>query len=273
MNKLKNVKIVFVDIDGTLSNSKKQISEETKNAIKKATRKGLIVVLCSGRCNEYVCKYSKLANASKFVISCNGAQIFDYKNNTSIYQKKLDFFEIKKIWDYCNENSICCILNSNNKRYCNSFEFYGQEDKIYLNNISNIKNQNIYQIVSGSNTFDSIYNLEKYINTNTNSKIVNASNCYINKNINENHYFLDITNKNVSKGNAIKELLSFLNLKKEDAIGFGDHINDFDLFKEVGFKIAMSNAMQQLKDKADYITISNDDNGVAYFLNNYIDYE
>lgn len=273
MEKLKNIKIAFIDIDGTLSNEKKEVTIETRITIEKAIKNGLIIVLCSGRNNDYVCNYSKLANASNFVISCNGAQIFNYKNNENIYKSKINFNEIKLIWEYCLKNSILCILNGKDKRYCNNINYIKENNKNLVNDINILKNEDIYQVVVGSNSFEPIYNLDCFINQNTNLKIVNASNCYVNKTKDGNHYFLDITNNNVSKGTAIKELLSYLNFKKENSIGFGDHINDFDLFNEVGFKIAMNNAMQTLKDKADYITLSNNENGVAYFLNNYIDYK
>lgn len=273
MNKLKNIKIAFVDIDGTISNSNKQITKETNQAIENATKNGLIVVLCSGRSNDYVYKYSKLANASPTIISCNGALIFDYKQNKNILQNKINFEQVKLLWNYCNENSIHCLLNGKNKRYCNSINYFDENNTILIRHIDNLKNENIYQFVAGCDFFEPIYNLDCFISQNTNLKIVNASNGYINRIKNENHYFLDITNDNVNKGIAIKKLLVHLNLKKENSIGFGDHINDFDLFKEVGFKIAMDNAMNDLKKQADFITLSNDDNGVAYFLNNFIDYE
>ena len=68
------------------------------------------------------------------------------------------------------------------------------------------------------------------------------------------------------------KLLDYLNIEKKQSIGFGDHINDYDLFNEVGFKIAMGNANDDLKEIADFVTLSNDENGVAYFLNNFIEY-
>ena len=273
MEKLKNIKIAFVDIDGTLSNSNKEITSETSTAIKMAVENGLKVVLCSGRGNRYVYNFSKESNVSNYMICCNGAEVFDYLENTYLYCSRIEFDNIKKIWDYCYDNGICCILNSKCIRYCNSHLFVPDNDKIIINNIDEVKNKDIYQIVVGNNDFDSIYKMNKFIDTLGNLKIVNASLSYVNKIKNGNHYFLDITNNGVSKGNAIKELLNYLNLKKENAIGFGDHINDYELFNEVGFKIAMENASDALKEKANFITLSNDENGVAYFLNNFIDYD
>ena len=77
MNELKNIKAVFLDIDGTLANSKWEITEDTKVPIQRMKDKGIYVVLCSGRSNKDVCEFSKKALASDYAISSNGAQIYN----------------------------------------------------------------------------------------------------------------------------------------------------------------------------------------------------
>lgn len=63
-----------------------------------------------------------------------------------------------------------------------------------------------------------------------------------------------------------KKLLEILDIKKEEAIAIGDDNNDLSMFEQVGYKIAVSNAIDIVKEKADEITLSNDENGVAVFL-------
>lgn len=270
MEKLKNIKIAFIDIDGTLSNSKKEISNITSMAIKRATEKGLLVVLCSGRNNLYVYNASKSANASKYIISCNGAEIFDYKNNLHIKSSKIKRNDTSIIWDYCNSNNIGCLLNAKNNRYCNKNHFIEENDKILINDLKDVSDD-IFQLVAVGYDYKTMHELEKLINS-TNLRIANPSQSYLQKDCANHHLFFDITNNDVSKGSAIEELLNYLKVSRENAIGFGDHINDFDLFDAVGFKIAMGNANPKLKEKADFITLSNDEHGVAYFLDNFIDY-
>ena len=60
------------------------------------------------------------------------------------------------------------------------------------------------------------------------------------------------------------------NIKKEESLCFGDYVNDLDMFDACGFKVAMENASAELKKKADFITLSNNNSGVAYFINKYI---
>lgn len=271
MKKLKNIKIAFIDIDGTLSNSKKEVTKETIESIKYATKHGMYVVLCSGRTNSYVCEISKKIHASSFVISCNGAETYNYETNQNVFDNKIAIDDINTIWKYCQTNNIGCILNTQDQRYCNEAIYDNYSNKILLKGIQSF-NIDTYQIVTGQKNYDKMSQLEKFIGENNNLKITNASSAYIEKIQNGNHYFFDITNKNVNKGIAIKQLLEYLKLGKENAIGFGDHINDHDLFESVGFKIAMANANPKLKEQADFITLSNDENGVAHFLNNFIDY-
>ena len=271
MEKLKNVKIIFTDIDGTLSNSNREITKETASAIKTATDNGILVVLCSGRSNTYVSDFSKKCNASNYIISCNGAEVFDYKNNKYINHSNIDINKINTIWNFCLDNNLGCILNCGNIRYSNSNNAIEEKDKKITNDISTL-NDPVFQIVTYGYDYDKMNKLEKLIN-NQKLHIINISHRYLNKDCSNHHFFFDTINNNINKGTAIKELLNFLNIDKENAIGFGDHINDYDLFNEVGFKVAMANANPKLKEKADYITLSNDENGVAYFLNNFIEYK
>ena len=69
-----------------------------------------------------------------------------------------------------------------------------------------------------------------------------------------------------NKGIAVKKMLEILNIKKEEAIAIGDDNNDLSMFEQVGYKVAMGNAINIVKEKADEITLSNDEDGVAVFL-------
>ena len=92
MEKLNNIKAIFIDIDGTLTNSKREVTTVTKEAIKRIINMGIKVVICSGRGNKYVQNKAKEANTSQYIITSNGAQIYDF-NERKLYIKK----ELKKI--------------------------------------------------------------------------------------------------------------------------------------------------------------------------------
>ena len=81
---------------------------------------------------------------------------------------------------------------------------------------------------------------------------------------------MDINNEEVSKGEAVKNLLKALSIKKEESLCIGDFINDKSMFNECGTSVAMKNSVNELKEMSDFITLSNDKNGVAEFLNKYL---
>lgn len=272
MNELKNIKAVFLDIDGTLANSKWEITEDNKAPIKRIKDKGIYVVLCSGRSNKDVCEFSKKAFASDYAISSNGAQIYNYKTNENFYKDDIEYAKLQNIWDYCEKNKLELILNTKDEQYGNKIfcsDMY--KEKIIINNITELKENEIFQIIINSNNYDDMKKCEDFISKQENLKIANYSRDYINKNINSKEpYYIFINSKTTDKGTAINRFLEAMNIKKEETICFGDRINDITMFNSCGKKVAMKNADEDLKKLANYITLSNDENGVGDFINKYM---
>lgn len=94
------IKAIFIDIDGTLRNSERELSIKTINTIKKVTENGILVILCSGRPRKYTEKISRECFASKYIITSSGGNIFDYEQNKVLYINKMD-----KIW-YLSKNVL-----------------------------------------------------------------------------------------------------------------------------------------------------------------------
>lgn len=272
MRNLKDIKAVFIDVDGTLTNSRKQITEATKIPIKAVKDKGIYVILCSGRSNKDVCKYSQDVYASDYTISSNGAQIYNYKTNQSLYKNCIKYNHIKTVWEYCNKHNLELVFNLENKQignniFCSSM----YKNRTVIKNIEELKDLDIFQIIINSNSYYDMRECEEYIALNESLKIANYSREYIKKDTNSKEpYYIFINNKSVDKGNAISEFLKAMNIKKEETICFGDRINDITMFNSCGNTVAMKNADEELKKIADYITLSNEEDGVADFINKYI---
>lgn len=272
LRKIKNIKVVFVDIDGTLTNSEQQVTEYTKRVIKKTTEKGILVVLCSGRTNEYTCKKSKAALASNYVISSSGAEVYDYNEDKNIYENIIEFEMVKDIWEYAMDNHIGLITNTKDMRFGNKYLFaITDPNKTIIEDVNIIKDFNIFQLVMESKDYDTMVEAEKFISKNSKYSINSYSESYYNKIKNsEEGYFFDITNTNVSKGIAIGEFIKFMNITKDECMCFGDQMNDIEMFKACGNPVAMGNAVDELKKYANYITLTNNEDGVACFLNKYV---
>ncbi len=264
---LEQIKIIFIDLDGTLLNNKSEITEYTRKVIQNAMQKGIYIILCSGRASKDMIDKSKFVNAYPIVISDNGALVYNYETNTNIYQDKIKLKELIEIWDFAEKNNINIVYNSQLKRLKSK---NAKKEGTIIHNASEIED-NITQIVVDTNNYDGIKKLKELIKT----KYTNLENKnlweFTDINSNELYFEMDISNKFNNKGKAINKVLEYLNIKKENVACFGDQINDFSMFESCGIKISMSNAVYELKQKADFTTeYSNDEDGVAKFIEKYI---
>ena len=270
MNDFKDIKIVFCDIDGTLVDDNKRISEITIEAFKKIVNKGIYVVLVSGRDHIHTIQRSKIIGASSFVICSNGALIYDYKDENVIYLDRIDANKIKNLFDYCSENKYGFLIKALSGKYFNKYLTYMDEeiDKyISIDNNDNFNNIAASQLLLVGSDYDKTLKAQDYVKS-LGLEVTNFSESFLDKK--SDRYTFDINNIGTNKGKAITYLLSYLKIEKSQSICFGDFVNDLDMFDACGIKVAMQNAHPVLKEKADYITNSNNENGVANFLNKYL---
>lgn len=265
MDKLNNIKIVFLDIDGTLTNSKKRLTLKTKRAIKKAVNKGIIVVLTTGRNALYTMNMSKRACASKIIIFSNGSAVYDYGNNKLIYGELVLYKDLKKIYNFCKKEKIGVIFNTVDDVYVNKYVKEFSEKIKEIDDYKALKKLKVVQTTFRIDNKEDAKKCKEFV------KELELKISYLSKGFSEEKFnSIDVNSVRVSKGKAVRFLLKYLNIKKEDSLCIGDYSNDINMFKECGYKVAMKNASSDIKDIADYITLSNDDNGVAYFINNYL---
>jgi len=260
-------KIIFIDIDGTLRNDKKEITEKTKESIHKAIEKGIYIVICSGRPRNYVEETSKEALASSFVIGCNGGEIYDYKEKKTIYANALENEEVIALWYIAERYDVQLIMISNEKRIVRK-KTDDNTDILLEEPIENFVIDNpITQCVSSSLKLEKIQHIKEKINDIKNIEIVNLSKCLVNDKLpKEKPFFLDITCKGTSKGNAIKKLCEYLKIDLKDSVALGDSYNDVTMFETVGHSVAMANAPEDIKKIVDEVTDTNNKDGVAKFL-------
>ena len=164
-NNMKNeIKVMFVDIDRTLTDNNKQVTAKNAQAIKEAVEKGIKVVLCSGRGTYYAVKKSKDANASQYVILNNGAQIYDYEKEESLFEEPIPSNVLYKFIKELEDNDIEYILNTPTFRYGSKRvdRSLDVRDKI-LQNIEMVKEETILQVVGETKDFDSMDKLIKIV--------------------------------------------------------------------------------------------------------------
>ena len=263
-------KIVFVDIDDTLNPSNGVVSKHTKDIMTKLKEKGIIVVINSGRSAKYAISKSMEANLSNYIISSNGAEVYDYHNDVIIFEQSIPPKTIKAIYNYCEKIGLTLILNSIKDRFINIKDYnYNSEPATYFEDIDEVtKNHNINQLIVLSKNFDRMLVIPNMFKEEfPNLKVVHSSLGLIEDHrVKGKEYYHDLVLENTAKSTGIVELLEYLHIDAEEAISIGNGYDDICMTDVVGTSVAMGNAVDRLKEASTYITKNADEDGVADIL-------
>lgn len=263
-------KIVFLDIDDTLNVTNGEVSEYAKKVLKNIKKKGIKLVVCTGRSLPYAIAKAKEADLSDIVISSNGAEIYNYETKEIINEKNIKDEDVLAIYDYAKTHDMSVVLNCLNKRFVNIKDFkYNKEPAIYFDNIEKIlKDNKVNQMVLLSKKFDRMLVLpslfrEKYPNI----RIVHSSKSLVEEKRHKGkEYYHDLVVERTSKGNGVVEVLDYLNIDSGEAICCGNGYDDISMVDVVGLSIAPDNACQKLKDISTYVAESVEKDGVIKVL-------
>lgn len=257
-------KLIGTDFDGTLLTDTKRVTKDTINAIENARNNGIITVAVTGRTIESA-KNAVDINIFDYIILNNGATIYDIKNRKILY-------------DTCIEKEIAKEITKDIEKelyqidYCTLKNYYIYKGKpakkipfiIKINDIKEVEDgiSKINIFIKKQENINSIYNrlASKYKNV----KII------IMQDSDSEKQWIVITPKNLSKKTAIEFLSKYINIKLEDMTFFGDGLNDIEIIETVGNGVAMGNALETVKKKAKSITKTNNEDGIAYYINKYI---
>lgn len=264
------VKIVFFDLDGTLLTREKHVLAESKEAIKKARENGIEVVICSGRQKGAVRAYQEEAGAGRYVITTNGAEIYDTRNEEQLFNCSLEREFARKFYSYILENNLFFRIDTKYARYFNQEKNRVTADEILFNENPDefFESTDILQISIGSTDSNKIDKAVEFLKMFPYIKIENR---YITEITVDKLDIINVINKNASKGNAALGLCKFLKINPQEAVAFGDDYNDISMLKAVGHPVAMGNAFEDLKQIACEVTKTNDEPGISEVLNRLIE--
>ena len=254
--------LISMDFDGTLLTSDKKITKRNKEILQKYKNNNYIIVGVTARNFSSVNSVCNI-NMFDYVILNNGSYIYDVKNkcgdNIGFIEKEIaikitDYFKNKAIEiDYCSLNNYYMykVGKIENKKY-----------NVKINDISEVK-----EIISRMNIFlkdnEEIDNYKKYIE----SHFENLSTfTMLDTDNNSNKKWISINPKETNKFGALEKLCFKLNIDISQIIFFGDSMNDIAIISKVGLGVAMGNALEEVKKQASKITLTNDQDGIAYFL-------
>lgn len=251
--------LIAIDSDGTLRHSDGSISTRTKKIIEKLVIKGNIVTICTARPRYHTLKISEEVGINRFLISSNGTEVYDNLNNEIIYSVYLSPKQCKKIYSDVENIGVRAIFVCDNIEYATGFIRNDSQILLNENNIDNMLAKNIKQIMIIGKDKEKI---KKYKNKvkKYNLNIIDAS-----SDAKEEIWFSIISNK-ASKGIALKKLAEHLSILMCKTVAIGNGNNDLSMIQVARVGVAVENATDELKKVANYITDSNDDDGVAKFL-------
>ena len=257
-------KMIALDLDGTLTNSKKEVTKETKSAIRRVAKQGIAVVLASGRPLigiQPVADDLELSKFGGYLIAYNGGQIFDCKQKKTIFQSLLPKQYYAELCKLAKQYQVYALTYNDTSVVAESDQDFYVRKEAYNNSVRIQKVESLEKYVSYSVTKFMIVGEPEKLNLLFES-IKKIYKGVLGVFFSE-PYFLEIVPTGIEKAEALRWLLQRLDLKKEDLIAFGDGLNDIPMLEYAGFSVAMENAYPKVKEKADYITLSNDENGVA----------
>ncbi len=286
-------KLITIDIDGTLLNSYGEVTDRNKQAIQKALDKNIDVVLTSGRMPKAILPIASEINSNKYLISGNGAAIYDIKNDKIIYNNYMTKKKVLEIIDICEKNSMFYNIYTNNSILTKTLNYnilyYHNENKknpedkrIKINVINdlreyvkNYEGNDFLKFTICDNdrmVFKSIINKLKTIRDIDVLEVSHMSKKIIKHGTEDfeiSYFYTEISNKNVNKWSAIEELMKILNITKEEVLAIGDNINDKEMIENAGVGVVTGNSSPVMRQIADEVVASNNESGVAQAIEKY----
>ena len=260
-------KLVAVDIDGTLLNSQGIITEKTVNSIQRAVEKGVIFTICTGRPIQGVERFNSILNLDAPFITYNGAMIVMGKSKEILFEQGLSTEGARCILNWGKKLKTTIIVWSNNKLYVNELNERVHDYK-QLSTVEPILIENEEDMIQNGITkilwYDNVEKINYYLNV-LKDKLGEGVSYYTSK-----PTFLEFVDKRVSKAVAMEKLGSHFGIKSEEMIAIGDGFNDLPMIEYAGLGVAMGNSLEIIKERADYVTFSNDEDGIAHVLDKFI---
>lgn len=258
--------MIVVDLDGTLLNINQECSMRTRKYLKKLKDMGHIVVIATGRVLRSAVTVTGGAEFANYVVANSGALVYDMDKSKIVMNKSIKVEDVKR---------ICSCYNEEIKyiNVCDLFYYHKYIDKTLVNFKFEKKINDIERFFS---EMDDIYSIS--VHPRDNSLIEKYYDMFKSDNLEilvmqdsfSNVKCLEVFSKGVSKYNAIKVISELEGITNDNVIAFGDGLNDVDMIKLSGIGVAMGNALEEVKSVSNYITISHNDDGVIYFLKEYL---
>lgn len=262
-------KMLVLDLDDTLLRDDHSISERNEKLLLEAQENGIYVILASGRPTSAMLQYARQLKLEKFgsyIISYNGAIITDMKQNVPVFEQSLSKEEIHDLHDFSLEHDLHIITYKDNSIVSESESEYIDVEKeltgLPINKVNCFKTEINESAVKCILLQNPEYLKEKEQELKKSKQDLSVA---ISK-----PFFLEVMPQGIDKAASIRRLANKLGIKQSEIIAVGNADNDLTMVEYAGLGIWVDNVTPELREKADVIVASNNNDGVAEVVEKYL---
>lgn len=271
------IKLIAFDLDGTLLDRNKQISEDNMKALVEADAKGIYIVPCTARLFNKMPEEVRALPFVHYAITVNGAEVYDRERDCAVCRAEIAPEEAEILYDYMEKLPVAydCYQEGNGWIDC---EFYDNAEKYFsdpktaalirrlhspVDNFRETMRARKLPIQKTQMFFDDIPLRNEMMEKVQKDFPMYAVTGSLRNNI-------EINAGDANKGNALAALCRYLNIELSECMAIGDGNNDISMLKMAGIGVAMGNALEVVKQAADYVTDTNEESGVAKAIWHYL---
>jgi len=270
LKKLSEIELVVFDVDGTLVNDEGEIGERTKQLILDLKKRGVLFSFASGRLHSALIPLAEELKLYSPIISLDGSAIKSVSGKIFIYKSFLKESHVKKAIEYSEKYLLSVAL-------CHMEAIYYTEQNSVIPKLMD-KFGAVYKEVSSyddltTETLEIVFagdnrRAVEFVRDKLSFPFTRGTSLsFFRSQTHEGIYYLEVRRSGSSKGKAMQRLLKYLKIKEKRTAVLGDWYNDLSLFESKGLKIALKNAIPELKKTADYVLKkSNNEEGITEFL-------
>lgn len=265
------VKLIALDIDGTLLSSKQEILPSTKRAVTEALNAGIKIVLCTGRPLAGVSHFLKelgVAGDDQYVVTYNGA-VTETVSGHVVAKHLLDRTAYEKLTAFGQAHQVPFnVLDENSEIYTADRDLHFLEVVQAMENSAGLKIRTPEEMPADFEIAKGVFvGSEELLDATEPALRVEFEPQY--SVVRASRWFLEVMAAGVNKGQALRDLAKVLDLDPAEMMAVGDEGNDLAMFAAVGVSVAMGNGSDEAKAGAKYVTARNDDDGLAMAIDKY----
>lgn len=274
-----SIQMIASDLDDTLLNSRSMLTHNTIDTLRAAVKKGIRVVLCSGRSDAAMLPFVRALDIAgyeegRFIVCFNGAQVFDLHKRLPIYSSLVNSKILQYAYHVARDHDLSCVVYKNSVMYSYIDNEWSRLDSTLCNIAFKVVDDfdgflecGFPKMLIPGDPFkiDGVANILR-------DNLKGYADIYISK-----PYFLEVMAHDVGKGQTLNKLATLLKIDKDKILTFGDSMNDESMLSTKGansfggISVAMCNGVAEMQECATYVTQrTNDDDGVADFLQSYV---